>query len=255
MKVYFVGAGPGDPELLTVKGQRMLEGCRICIYAGSLVNPELLTLLPVDAEKHNSATMNLDEIVAVVKDARDRDVDVIRLHSGDPSIYGAIKEQMHRLDDMGIEYEVVPGVSSFQAAAAVLKTELTAPETSQTIILTRTSGRTPVPETQELEALARTLSTLCIFLSAHKVKEVAGKLVHYYGPDCPAAMVYRASWPDQQIIRGTLADIAAKTSEAGITKTGMIVVGRALAPDLPASKLYDPAFTHEYRVGNGDPIL
>lgn len=251
MKVYFVGAGPGDPELLTVKAQRMLKECRVCIYAGSLVNPEVLKLLPRYAEKHDSAGMNLDEIVEVIKEARDRDLDVLRLHSGDPSIYGAIKEQMHRLDELGIDYEVVPGVSSFQAAAAALKTEFTAPETSQTIILTRTSGRTPVPETQELEALAKTRSTLCIFLSAHKVGEVAERLAQYYGSDCPAAIVYRASWPDQMLIRGTLADIAVKASEAGIRKTALIVVGHALSTDLPASKLYDPAFTHEYRVGNG----
>lgn len=251
MRVYFVGAGPGDPELLTVKAQRMLKECRVCVYAGSLVNPEILNLLPRDAEKHDSAGMNLDEILEVIENARDRDLDVVRLHSGDPSIYGAIKEQMHRLDELGIEYEVVPGVSSFQAAAAALKTELTAPETSQTIVLTRTSGRTPVPETQELEELARTLSTLCIFLSAHKVEEVADRLAKYYGSDCPAAIIYRVSWPDEMVIRGTLADIAMKTSEAGIRKTALILVGRALSSELPASKLYDPKFTHEFRVGNG----
>lgn len=251
MKVYFVGAGPGDPELLTVKGQRMLKDCRICIYAGSLVNPEILELLPADAVKHDSAGMNLDEIIGVIEAARDSNRDVVRLHSGDPSIYGAIKEQMHRLDEIGVDYEVIPGVSSFQASAAALKTELTAPETSQTIILTRTSGRTPMPDTQELEDLAKTLSTLCIFLSAHKVGEVADRLAQYYGADCPAAIVYRASWPDQMVIRGTLADIAAKSSEAGIKKTALILVGRALSSELPVSKLYDPAFTHEFRVGSG----
>jgi precorrin-4/cobalt-precorrin-4 C11-methyltransferase len=251
MKVYFVGAGPGDIELLTVKADRILRNCRICIYAGSLVNPEVIALLPDDAEKHDSATLDLEEITALFRDAQERNIDVVRLHSGDPSIYGAIREQMNELDQCGIDYEVVPGVSSFQAAAAALRTELTAPEFSQTIILTRTSGRTPMPQEQDLEVLARTRSTLCIFLSTHKAGEVARLLAEHYGADCPVALVYKASWPDQQVIRGTLADIAEKVSEAGFTKTAMIVVGHALSRDIPASKLYDPAFSHEYRVGTG----
>jgi precorrin-4/cobalt-precorrin-4 C11-methyltransferase len=250
MKVYFVGAGPGDPELMTVKGRRILRTCRICIYAGSLVSPEVIGILPGDAEKHDSAALDLDQVVALYRDAKERNVDVVRLHSGDPSIYGAIREQMKELERLGIDYEVVPGVSSFQASAAALRTELTAPETSQTIILTRTSGRTPMPESQDLEALARTQSTLCIFLSIHKMKDVADRLAQWYGSDCPAAVVYRASWPDQQIFRGTLVDIADKTAASGIKKTAMIIVGKALSLDVPASKLYDPSFSHEYRVGN-----
>ncbi len=249
MKVYFVGAGPGDPELMTVKARRILRDCRICIYAGSLVSPEVTDVIPAGAEKHDSATLDLDEIVALYRDAKERNVDVVRLHSGDPSIYGATREQMNELARLEIDYEVVPGVSSFQASAAALRTELTAPEISQTIILTRTSGRTPMPESQELEALARTRATLCIFLSIHKMKDVADRLARWYGADCPAAVVYRASWPDQQIIRGTLADIADKTAASGIKKTAMIVVGKALSLDVPSSKLYDPSFTHEYRVG------
>ncbi|MBI5571212.1 MAG: precorrin-4 C(11)-methyltransferase [Desulfomonile tiedjei] len=249
MKVYFVGAGPGDPELITVKAQRLLQNCQICIYAGSLVSPAVLELVPHHAEKHDSASLDLDEIVAIVRDAARRDIDVVRVHSGDPSIYGAIREQMTELDRLGIEYEVVPGVSSFQAAAAALKSELTAPEIAQTIILTRTSGRTPMPAEQDLEILAATHATLCVFLSAHKIEGVAETLARHYGRECPAAVVYRASWPDQQIIRGTLADIAEKLSAAGIRKTAMIVVGHALSRDVPASKLYDPAFTHEYRTG------
>lgn len=249
MKVYFVGAGPGDPELLTIKAQRLLKNCRICIYAGSLVNPEVLRLLPADAEEHDSAELDLPEITALFRDAHARDIDVVRLHSGDPSIYGAIREQMNELDEWNIEYEVVPGVSSFQAAAAALRTELTAPELAQTIILTRTSGRTPMPPEQELKALAQTRSTLCIFLSTHKMRQVAEILTEEYGPDCPVALVYKASWPDQQLIRGTLTDIADKISAAGITKTAMIIVGHALARDIPVSKLYDPAFSHEYRTG------
>jgi len=249
MKVYFVGAGPGDPELLTLKAARLLRSCPVCIYAGSLVNPQVLDLLPANAEKHDSAELNLQEIVSLVQNARDRDLDVVRLHSGDPSIYGAIGEQMEELDRLGIDCEVVPGVSSFQAAAAALRTELTSPEVSQTIILTRTSGRTPMPDGQDLDTLALSRATLCIFLSAHKTAEVAKGLSKHYGTDCPAALVYRASWPDQRIIRGTLADIAEKSEAAKIKKTALIVVGRALAPVSAVSKLYDSAFSHEFRSG------
>jgi len=156
---------------------------------------------------------------------------------------------MNLLDQWGVDYEVVPGVSSFQAAAAALRVELTAPEVAQTIILTRTSGRTPMPPEQELDVLARARATLCIFLSAHKLTEVVEKLCEHYGPQCPVAVVHRASWPDQQIFRGTLADIADKTRKAEINKTAMIIVGPALSRDIPVSKLYDPAFSHEYRIG------
>lgn len=247
MKVFFVGAGPGDPDLLTIKARRLLEDCAICVYAGSLVSAEVVALLPVSAEKHDSAEMTLDQTTEVCRDAYARGIDVVRLHSGDPSIYGAIGEQMSRLDELGIDYEVVPGVSSFQAAAAALRTELTAPEVSQTIILTRTSGRTPLPEEQELDQLARTHATLCIFLSVHKLDEVAETLAGHYGADCPAAVVHRASWPDQRVFRGTLADIAAMIEDAGIKSTAMIIVGRALARDNAVSKLYDPGFSHGFR--------
>jgi precorrin-4/cobalt-precorrin-4 C11-methyltransferase len=247
MKVYFVGAGPGDPDLLTVKGRRLLEQCSICIYAGSLINPELLSLMPDEAEKHDSAALNLDEISALFTNAKERGLDVVRLHSGDPSIYGATREQMTELDRLGIDYEVVPGVSSFQAAAAALKVELTAPEVAQTIILTRTSGRTPLPPEQELAELARTRATLCIFLSIHGIAVVAAALAEHYGTDCPVAVVYKASWPDQRILEGTLSDIAAKLEGSGITKTAMIIVGRALSRDIPVSKLYDAEFSHGCR--------
>jgi precorrin-4/cobalt-precorrin-4 C11-methyltransferase len=249
MKVYFVGAGPGDPELLTVKAQRLLRQSRICIYAGSLVSPQVLALLPEDAETHDSASLDLEQIAALFTDAKTRDIDVVRLHTGDPSIYGAIGEQMNELDKLDIEYEVVPGVSSFQAAAAALKTELTAPEIAQTIILTRTAGRTPMPSEQDLDILAKTHSTLCIFLSVHGLAEVARTLANHYGEDCPAAVVYKASWPDEVIVRGTLADIAEKTNDAEIKKTAMIVVSRALSRNIPVSKLYDRAFSHEFRAG------
>ncbi|MEJ2201602.1 MAG: precorrin-4 C(11)-methyltransferase [Desulfuromonadaceae bacterium] len=247
MKVYFIGAGPGDPELVTLKAQRLLGTCPICIYAGSLINPELLDFLPAKAERYDSARMSLDEITLLFESAAQRNLDVARLHSGDPSIYGAIREQMDELDRLGIAYEVVPGVSSFQAAAAALCTELTAPEISQTIILTRTAGRTPMPEEQDLLKLAASNATLCIFLSAHKIAEVAATLSGAYGTDCPAAVVYHASWPDQMILRGTLAAIGEQAEKAGISKTAMIVVGRALSRNLPVSKLYDPGFDHEFR--------
>lgn len=249
MKVIFVGAGPGDPELLTVKAERILRNCRICVYAGSLVSPDVVGLIPSDAERHDSAGMSLDQTTEVCRDAQRRGIDVVRLHSGDPSIYGAIREQMNALDELGIRYEVVPGVSSFQASAAALKAELTAPEVSQTIILTRTSGRTPMPSEQDLTKLAETRSTLCIFLSAHKIGEVAETLAPFYGPDCPAAIVYHASWPDQVTIEGTLSDVGAKADGAGISQTAMIIVGHALSRENAVSKLYDAAFTHGFREG------
>ena len=247
MKVIFVGAGPGDPELLTVKASRLLQNCQCCVYAGSLVSPDVIGLIPASAEKHDSAGMTLEETTAVCKSAHERGIDMIRLHTGDPSIYGAIREQMIELDRLGIDYEVVPGVSSFQAAAAALKTELTAPEVSQTIILTRTAGRTPMPAGQELERMAQTNATLCIFLSVQIMPTVAETLTEHYGADCPIAVVSRASWPDQVIITGTLADIAAKVADAGISKTAMIVVGRALERTGAVSRLYSGEFTHGYR--------
>lgn len=256
MKVIFVGAGPGNPELLTLKAHRLLSTCQICVYAGSLVSPEVVSLTPQDAELHDSASMTLEQIEAVFVSARQRTLDVIRLHTGDPSIYGAIREQMNVLDRLGIDYEVVPGVSSFQAAAAALKTELTAPEISQTIILSRTSGRTPMPAKQELAQLARTEATLCLFLSVHKLAEVVTELTSYYGRDCPIAVIFRASWPDEIILRGTLADIAPQVAQAGITKTAMIIVGQALgsspAHNRPVSQLYHRHFSHGYRTAETD---
>ena len=247
MKVYIIGAGPGDPELLTVKARRLIDGARCIIFAGSLVSSDIAALFPADAEKHDSAALSLDEIVRVIKDAHSKDMDVLRIHSGDPSIYGAINEQMDALDALGIGYEIVPGVSSFQAAAAALKTELTAPEVSQTIVLTRTAGRTPMPEEQELEKLAQTKATLCIFLSVHKIAGIASTLARHYGEDCPAAVVFHASRPDELVIRGTLRDLAEKTAQAGISKTALIIAGRALARRGAVSKLYDSGFSHEFR--------
>jgi precorrin-4/cobalt-precorrin-4 C11-methyltransferase len=247
--VTFVGAGPGDPELMTLKAARLLRECQCCIYAGSLVSPEVIGLLPENCEKHDSAEMTLEQTTEACRNAIERGLSVVRLHSGDPSIYGAIREQMNELDKLGIAYEVVPGVSSFQATAAALKTELTAPEVSQTIILTRDSGRTPLPPEQELSKLGAAHATLCVFLSVQGIGKVVDALLPHYGATCPVAVVYRASWPDQHIVRGTLADIAGKVKQAGISRTAMIVVGQALNRDIPVSKLYDAEFTHGYRKG------
>lgn len=250
MKVYFVGAGPGDPELLTVKARRLLEGTRLCIYAGSLVNPDLLRLLPATAERHDSAGMTLEQVLGVFEKARQQDIDVVRLHTGEPAIYGAIGEQMDALDQLGIEYEIVPGISAFQAAAAALRVELTAPEIAQTIILTRTAGRTPMPQSEDLSLLARSRATLCIFLSTERVTELAAMLAEHYGPECPAALVYHASWPDERILRGTLADIAEKVVAERVTRTAIFLVGHAIQRPLRhASKLYDKMFSHGYRKG------
>lgn len=250
MKVFFVGAGPGDPDLLTVKAARLLRSARCCVYAGSLVNPQILELLPADAARHDSAGMDLAAIVAVIEQARQSGTDVIRLHTGEPSIYGAIGEQMDALDRLGIAYEVVPGISAFQAAAAALRAELTAPEVAQTVILTRTAGRTPMPANEDLAGLAASRATLCIFLSSDRIAAVVAALVPAYGPDCPAAAVYHASWPDERVVRGTLATLATAMHEAGMTRTAMILVGRALERPQPhASKLYGADFTHGYREG------
>lgn len=250
MKVYFVGAGPGDPDLLTVKAKNLLENCKLCIYAGSLVSPQVIDVINPDAQKLNSAKMPLDRIIDIIKDASEKNIDVIRLHTGDPSIYGAIGEQMNMLEKLNIPFSVVPGVSSFQAAAAALNVELTCPEVSQTVILTRTSGRTPMPQHQDIETLAKSKSTLCLFLSTHKIGEVAKQLSEHYGSDCPAAVVFHASWPDQIVIKATLQNIQAETERSGIKKTAMVIVGRTLDRPDTESKLYNSNFTHGYRKGS-----
>jgi len=248
MSVYFVGAGPGDPELITVKGQRLLAAADTVIYAGSLVNPALLGLARPDAAVFNSAGMTLDEVVAVIVQAAGEGKRVVRLHTGDPSLYGAIREQMDALDRHGITYEVVPGVSSFLAAAAALHCEYTLPGVSQTVIVTRREGRTPVPEKEKLAALAGHGATMCIFLSVHLLEDVVAELVAGgYPPDTPIAIVQKASWPDEKIYRGTLATIAAAVGEAGVDRTAMIVVGRCLAGEYSLSRLYSPSFGHMFR--------
>lgn len=248
MSVHFVGAGPGDPELITVKGQRLLAQADTVIYAGSLVNPALLDGVKPGAEVMNSATMTLDEVVDAVAAAVAAGKEVVRLHTGDPSIYGAIKEQMDALDRKGVAYGVVPGVSSFLAAAAALRCEYTLPEVTQTVIVTRLEGRTPVPEKEKLALLAGHGATMCIFLSVHMLDGVAAELAAGgYPPDTPVAVVQKASWPDEKIYRGTLATIAATVAEAGVDRTAMIVVGRCLDGDYALSRLYSPDFGHMFR--------
>lgn len=251
MKVYFVGAGPGDPELLTVKGQRLLTEADVIIYAGSLVNPALLKLAKPGCSIYNSASMTLEEVIAVTRDAMAAGRMVVRLHTGDPSIYGAIREQMDELDRLNIEYCVVPGVSSFLAAAAALKKEYTLPDVSQTVIITRGAGRTEVPEKEQLRSLAAHRATMCIFLSVQMIDEVVRELLEGYTPATPVAVVEKASWPEERVVSGTLADIAGKVADAGITKTAMIVVGDVLDGDYARSRLYHPEFSHGYRSGSG----
>lgn len=245
--VVFLGAGPGDPELITLKGRRLLDEADVIVYAGSLVNPALLD--NVQAEIHDSAGMTLDEVLAVLTEAWRAGKKAVRLHTGDPSLYGAIREQMQHLSKENIPYTVVPGVSSALAAAAALQAELTVPEVSQTVIFTRQAGRTPVPEQESLRKLAAIQASMCIFLSVSMIDKVAGELTAGgYPEDTPIAVVEKASWPDQHIVRGTLADIADKVKASAIRKTAMIVVGRALSDDpAAASKLYDAGFSHEYR--------
>ncbi len=246
-KIIFLGAGPGDPELITLKGRRLLDEADVIVYAGSLVNPVLLD--GVKADVHDSAGMDLDAILAVMIPACRAGKKVVRLHTGDPAIYGAIREQMQRLDREDIEYEVVPGVSSALASAAALKVELTVPEVTQTVIFTRQAGRTPVPEPESLHRLAAIQASMCIFLSVSMMDKVAAELIGGgYLPDTPVAVVEKASWPDQRIVRGRLSDIGEKIRESEIRKTAMILVGRALADDaVAASRLYDAGFSHEYR--------
>ncbi|MBU6391310.1 MAG: precorrin-4 C(11)-methyltransferase [Planctomycetes bacterium] len=238
MKVYFIGAGPGDPELITIKGFKAIQQAAYCIYAGSLVNRELLRSLPVHAKVYDSSSMSLEEMAVVYKEAKERNVDVVRIHSGDPSIYGAIQEQMHVLDELGISYDVIPGVSSFVAAAAVLRQELTLPGVTQTIVITRMEGKTPIPEKEHLGALALATPTLCIFLSVDKIEEITRILMPHYGKDCPVAVVYKATWPDQKIVHAKLLNIADKVKQEAISKTALVIVGRVLEKEFKRSVLY-----------------
>jgi precorrin-4/cobalt-precorrin-4 C11-methyltransferase len=248
-KVYFIGAGPGDPDLITVKGKRVLENSDVVIYAGSLVNKALLNGL--DAEIFDSASMTLDDTIRIMEKAVTEKKTVARLHTGDPAIYGAISEQIERLTELGIGYEIVPGVSSALAGAAVLGQELTIPEISQTVILTRMAGKTPVPDMERISELAKHRATMVIFLSVAMIETLRDELLEGYPEDTPVVVIQRATWPEQKIVRGTLADIAGKVNEAGITKTALIYIGETLKASEESlgrtSKLYDKDFTHEYR--------
>lgn len=255
-KVFFVGAGPGDPELITVKGRRLLEEADLVIYAGSLVKEKVVTAYcRADAEVMNSASMTIEEITGTMVGAAREGRRVVRLHTGDPALYGALREQADILDSEGVPYAVVPGVSSAFASAAAIKRELTVPEVTQTVIFTRIEGRTPVPASERLSRLAEHGSTMCIFLSIGMIDRVVEELLEGgYTPGTSAAVVYRASWEDELVITGTLAEIEARVKEAGVTRHAMIIVGDAIgggASALKSSKLYDRGFTHMYREGKG----
>ena len=243
--VYFIGAGPGDVDLITVKGREILTKADVVIYAGSLVAKEHMEYCKEDALVYNSAKMTLEEVIEVMNENKDKII--VRLHTGDPAIYGAIKEQMDELEKLNIKYEVVPGVSSFTAAAAAIKRELTLPRVTQTIILTRIEGRTPVPKTEDLEKLAQVGATMCIFLSISMIDKVVEKLRRGYRRNVPIAIVERATWDNERSIIGTLDDIVDKVKEANITKCAQILVGDFIDCDYDKSLLYDKTFTHMFR--------
>ncbi|MBC2855111.1 precorrin-4 C(11)-methyltransferase [Cetobacterium sp. 2A] len=248
-KVYFIGAGPGDPELITIKGQRLVKEADIIIYAGSLVPRQVIECHKESAEVYNSASMNLEEVMEVTVNGIKAGKKVVRVHTGDPAIFGAHREQMDVLDEHGIEYEVVPGVSSFLASAAAVKKEFTLPGISQTVICTRLEGRTPVPEKEALESLASHKASMAIFLSVHMIGDVIKRLATHYPMTTPIAIVQRATWEDQKIVMGTLETIEEKVKEANISKTAQILVGDFLGNEYEKSKLYDKHFTHEFRKG------
>lgn len=246
--IYFVGAGSGAPDLITVRGARLLSEADVIVYAGSLVNPALLEYKKDGCEVYNSAKMTLEEVIAVMAPAAKAGKTVVRLHTGDPCVYGAHREQMDELDKRGLPYEVCPGVSSFCGAAAALKAEYTLPNVSQSVILTRMEGRTPVPEKEQIEAFAAHGATMVIFLSVGQLPRLSERLIAGgYAPDTPAAIVYKATWPDEKVVRTTVADLAEAGAREGITKTALITVGGFLGTEYERSKLYDPTFTTEFR--------
>ncbi len=250
MTVYFIGAGPGDPELLTKKAERLIGECPVCLYAGSLVPAEVVAGAPDGALVMDTAPMTLDETHEQIKIAHDKGQNVARVHSGDPSLYGAIAEQIRRLRGDGIDYEIIPGVPAYAAAAAALGQELTIPEIAQSIVLTRVSMKsTSMPAGETLENFAKTGATLAIHLGVRNLREIERQLAPYYGADCPVAVVYRVGWPDQMLIRGTLSDIREKVRAEKITRTALILVGPALGEvaDFKDSALYDPDMPHVLR--------
>jgi len=247
--VHFIGAGPGAPDLITVRGLELVKRCAVVLYAGSLVPRAVVEAAPANARVIDTAPLHLDQIIEQMRVAIAAGHEVARLHSGDPSLYGAIAEQMRRLDRLGIAYDVTPGVPAYAAAAAALKTELTLPGVCQSIVLTRTAVRaSPMPEGEDLATLARSGATLAVHLSINNIARVVRELTPRYGADCPVVIAARVSWPDEVIIRGTLADIRAKAKASGITRTALILVGRALAPEgFADSRLYAAAHSHVLR--------
>ncbi|UCH72946.1 MAG: precorrin-4 C(11)-methyltransferase [Rhodospirillales bacterium] len=253
MTVHFIGAGPGAPDLITVRGLNLIRRCPVVLYAGSLVPEAVVAEAPDGARVIDTAPMTLDEIIDEMVQADAAGRDVARVHSGDPSLYGAIAEQMRRLDALGIAYDVTPGVPAFAAAAATLNAELTLPEVSQTVILTRTAVRaSAMPEGEDLATLGRSGATLAIHLSINNLARVVRDLLPNYGTDCPAVVAYRVSWPDQRILRGSLGDIRQKVKAAGLTRTALILVGRALGErDFTESRLYAADHHHVLRRRKG----
>ncbi|MEA1649010.1 precorrin-4 C(11)-methyltransferase [Nitrospirillum sp. BR 11164] len=253
MTVHFIGAGPGAPDLLTLRGRDLIARCPVCLYAGSLVPAAVLAHAPADARIVDTAPLSLAEIVAEFRAAHAAGQDVARLHSGDLSVYSALGEQLRALKDLGIPYTITPGVPAFAAAAAALGRELTLPEVSQTLVITRTSGRaSAMPANETLEVLGQSGATLAIHLSIHAIDDVVARLTPLYGADCPAAVVYRASWPEERVLRGTLADIGAQVTANPIERTALILVGKTLGTeDFRASALYDAGYQRRYR-GRGE---
>ena len=251
MTVHFIGAGPGAPDLITVRGRDLLGRCPVCLYAGSLVHRDILSHCPADAKVVDTAPMSLDEIVAEIRTAHDAGKDVARLHSGDLSVWSAAGEQFRRLDRLGIPYTMTPGVPAFAASAAALRRELTLPGVAQSLVLTRTSGRaSKMPKRETLEAFAATGATLAIHLSVHVLDRVVAALLPHYGADCPAAIVCRASWPEERVVRGTLGAIEALAAEAPMERTATILVGPVLAAEaFEESALYDPEYRRRFRGG------
>ncbi|MGO8915010.1 MAG: precorrin-4 C(11)-methyltransferase [Stellaceae bacterium] len=249
MSVHFIGAGPGAADLITLRGLRLIERCPVCLYAGSLVPPEVVASAPAGARIVDTAPLTLDEIIAEMSAAHQAGLEVARLHSGDISLYGAVAEQMRRLDALGIAYDLTPGVPAFAAAAAALGVELTLPELAQTVILTRTAVRaSPMPKGEDLATLGASGATLVLHLSINNLAQIVRTLAPLYGEDCPAAVVWRASWPDQVILRGTLATLRTQVKAAGLTRTALILVGRVLAsPAAAESRLYAADHHHVLR--------
>lgn len=248
--IHFVGAGSGAPDLITVRGARLLSQADVIIYAGSLVNPALLAEKKDGCAVYDSAHLTLEQVLSIMKDAHSEGMEVVRLHTGDPSLYGAIREQMDALDELGIPYDVTPGVSAFSGAAAALKAEYTLPGVSQSVIITRAEGRTPVPEKERLAELAKHGTTLVLFLSTGLLKTVEQELEEAgLSPDTPAAIVYKATWPEEQVFRCTVSTLAETAQRNGITKTALITVGGFLGSRYERSQLYHPQFSHGFRKG------